>query len=215
MKKKILLLIIPIILTGCSAKYDINFDENKIHDNIEIYEDSKKINTATEEQENQINDLLLDWENGYDFYKRELYTTDKITGYRYTFDFNYDEYDAMSQLRRCYEEFEFNYETNKIRLITSDEFLCGTYYPDTKEIEINITSKYEITSANADKHENNTYTWIVNKNNYKDHSINLIIDKTKEYKEPKEKILSTKQILVLILFVVLVIILIIRKRRNK
>ena len=215
MKKKLLLIIIPLILTGCAAKYDINFDENKIYDNIEIYEDSKKVNNATDEKENEINSLLLDWENGYDFYKRELYATDKVTGYRYTYDFDYDEYDAMSQLRRCYEGFDFTYDNSSIKLTTTDEFLCGLYYPDTKEITINITSKYEITSANADRHDNNTYTWIINKNNYKDHSINLVINKNKEFKEPKEKILSTKQILTLVLFVILVMILIARKRRNK
>lgn len=215
MKKKITLLIMSILLTGCSANYNVSFDKEKIHDSIEIYENSSIINNANTEKENEINDLILDWENGYDFYQRELYTTDKITGYRYTYDFNYDEYDAMSQLRRCYEDFDFKFDANSIRLSTSQEFLCGSYYPNSKEITINITSRYEIISSNADKHDKNKYTWIINKDNYEDHPIKIEINRNNEYNAPKERILSTGQILVLILFVVLVIILVIRKRRNK
>ena len=215
MKKKILILLIILLLTGCKATYNINFDDNKIYDEIEIYENSSTINTANKEQEEEINSLILDWENGYDHYQRELYATDKITGYKYTYDFNYDEYDAMSQLRKCYDDFDFTYNSNNIKLTTSNEFLCGTYYPITEEIIINITSKYKITS-NADENENNKHTWIINKNNYKNHPIELTINKNIDYEDiSKEHKLSFKQIFVYIIFISLIVILIIRKRRNK
>ena len=215
MKGKILLIISLFILTGCSAKYNINFTDSHIIDNIEIYENSSIVNNANKEKEDEVNQLILDWENGFDFYKRELYATDTITGYRYTYEFTYEEYDAMSELRRCYEEFELINNNDYITLTTSDEFLCGTYYPNSNEITINITSQYEIESSNADKNDNNTHSWIINKNNYKDHSINLKINKTEKHKEENKPKLNIKQISVIILFIFLIIVLIIRKRRNK
>ena len=110
MKRIITILLLLTLLTGCSANYDINFDKETIQDTIEIYEDSDKVNKASDKDVEKVNDLLLDWENGYDYYKKELYSTDVDTGYRYTYEFKYEEYDAMSQIRKCYDN--FNLETN-------------------------------------------------------------------------------------------------------
>lgn len=216
MKKTILLIFIIFLLTGCNSKYNIHIDENKIYDNIEIYEDSGIIKNANKKQTDEFNDYLLDWERGYDFYKRELYATDKITGYRYTYDFTFEEYDAMTQLRKCYETFEFK-NNNIISLNTSEEFLCGDYYPNVGQVEINITSKYEIIESNADKKNNNKHTWIINKKNYKNKPIVLKIDKGSEHLDikPSQKF-TTKQIIITTIFIILVITLISRrKRRNK
>ncbi len=216
MKKNIFLIIITLLLTGCSARYDIYFSDKNIHDNIEIYEDSTIINNSTEKMNDELNTLFLDWENGHDYYERELYATDKITGYRYKYDFTYDEYDAMSHLRKCYEDFEFTYDNSKVKLVTSDEFLCGTYYPNAKEMVISIESKYEISSSNADEKEGNTHTWIINKENYKEHPIIFEINKNTEAKDlNKRHRITIKEILIFLLFISLIIILIKRKRRDK
>ena len=215
MKKKILLILAILLLTGCKATYDINFDSDKIYDEIRIYDDSVKINQANDKDSDQLFEVIMDWENGYDYYKRELYSTDKVSGYKYTYDFTYDEYEAMTQLRKCYEDFDFKVNNEEISLKTSKEFLCGDYYQDTEEIVINIKSKYEIKSSNADKNSNNTYTWIINSTNYKNKPINFTINKQKEYKEPENKKFNFKGLLLVIIFIALIVILKIRKRRNK
>ena len=215
MKKKILLILAILLLTGCKATYNINFDSDKIYDEIEIYEDSIKINQLNDKDSDKLLEVIMDWENGYDYYNRELYSTNKISGYRYTYDFTYDEYEAMSQLRKCYEDFDFKVTNEEITLKTSKEFLCGDYYPNTEEIVINIKSKYEIKSSNADKNSNNVYTWTINSSNYKNKPISLTINKQKEYKSTDNKKFNLKGLLLVILFIVLIIILKIRKRRNK
>ena len=184
--KKILIILVVLLLTGCSANYNINFTEKSIEESIEIYENSAIVNKYKDKEVNEANTVILDWEEGYDYYKRELYTTEDITGYRYTYNFAYDEYDAMAQLRKCYENFNFKYD-NKITLETSPYFLCADYYPKTKEIVINITSEYEITSSNADKVSNNTHTWIINENNYKKKPIKITIDKNKKSTNSEKK----------------------------
>ena len=218
MKKIIILLITTILLTGCNATYDIKFTENNIKDSIKIYTNSKKVQTATENTITNFTDQLGNWERGYEYYKRELYTTDKITGYNYTYTFNYDEYDAMSQLRKCYKDFELNYEENTITLKTSNEFLCNNYYQEVNSLELNISSEYQIISSNADTKSNNIHTWKINKNNYKNKPIELTISKKTSYIEEnttKKNKLDLQAILTIIIFILLIIVLFIRRKDQK
>ena len=213
MKKILLLIITTILLTGCKATYDITFEEEKIYDSIKVYTDSKNVNSASEDT---LNDFLLkigEWERGYDYYKRDLYTSDKITGYHYTYDFPYDQYDATSQIRKCYKDFEFTYE-DTINLKTSNEFLCASYYKDVKNFEISITSKYQINSSNADQVSNNKHTWIINKNNYKNKPIIIEIDKNREAKKEMPKI-DIKMILIFIIFILLILVYLVNKKDLK
>jgi len=103
--KKIIALIITIFLsTGCTAKYDIFFDENNIQDTITITTNSSNVNNATKQTTDNFAQKIGEWENGHEYYKREIITTDKTTAYQYTYSFNPVEYDAMSQIRKCYKD---------------------------------------------------------------------------------------------------------------
>lgn len=215
MKKILLLLITTFLLTGCQSTYEIKFTKDKIEDTINIYTDNNVVKNATTEQTKEFQTELGNWERGYEYYKRELYATDKRTGYKYTYNFNYQEYDAMSQLRKCYEDFKFSYENNKIKLTTSDKFLCKNYYQDIDNMLITITSEYKIINSNADTQNNNTHTWTITKDNYKKTPIEFEIDKTQVYILPKkEQEIDILGILSCIIFFLLIIILII-KRKDK
>ena len=215
MKKIIFLLITICLLTGCTATYDINITKETINDTIKIEADSTKVNNANKQTTDTFNQKIGEWENGHDFYKREIITTADKTGYQYTYNFNFDEYDAMSQIRKCYKDFNLTYD-NDIELTTSKEFLCRNYYPQVKTFTINITSEYEITSSNADSIKDNVHTWKINANNYKVRPINIKINKSKMYipeEEPNYK--NIKSIIFIILFFILVIIFIKRKKDIK
>jgi uncharacterized protein YxeA len=215
MKKIIFLLITICLLTGCTATYDINITKETINDTIKIEADSTKVNNANKQTTDTFNQKIGEWENGHDFYKREIITTADKTGYQYTYNFNFDEYDAMSQIRKCYKDFNLTYD-NDIELTTSKEFLCRNYYPQVKTFTINITSEYEITSSNADSIKDNVHTWKINANNYKVRPINIKINKSKMYipeEEPNYK--NIKSIIFIIIFFILVIIFIKRKKDIK
>jgi hypothetical protein len=215
MKKIIFLLITTCLLTGCTATYDINITKETINDTIKIEADSTKVNNANKQTTDTFNQKIGEWENGHDFYKREIITTADKTGYQYTYNFNFDEYDAMSQIRKCYKDFNLTYD-NDIELTTSKEFLCRNYYPQVKTFTINITSEYEITSSNADSIKDNVHTWKINANNYKVRPINIKINKSKMYipeEEPNYK--NIKSIIFIIIFFILVIIFIKRKKDIK
>lgn len=208
MKKIIMLLITVILLTGCEATYDIHIQEDKITDNIKIFTDSTTVQRANEKDTTKYYDKILDWENGYDFYERELFTTDTKTGYHYNYDFNIDEYDAMSQLRKCYDDLNLTVDSY-ITIKTTNEFLCSTYYPDVNKIKISITSDYRITTSNADEKNGNTHSWLITRKNYKNKPIEIKINKNipeENKKQEKESIFDLKTILIIIIFILLVIV---------
>lgn len=218
MKKTFLLLITTILLTGCQSTYEIKFTKDKIEDTIQIYTDNSIVQSATTKQTQDFQNELGNWERGYEYYKREIFATEEITGYKYTYNFDYKEYDAMSQLRKCYEDFNFSYENNKIKLTTSNKFLCKNYYQEVDNLTLTITSDYKIINSNANSKSHNTHTWTINKNNYQNMPIEFEIDKNQTYNAPKEEQeIDILGILSCIIFLLLIIVLIVKrkeKRRN-
>ncbi len=217
MKKIILLLITCFLLTGCNATYEVNITKDKIYDTIKITTNSSNITNADKTTTDKFTKQLAEFERGHDYYKRELFTTDKLTGYQYTYDFTYEEYTAMSQLRKCYKDFEMTND-NQITIKTSNQFLCKTYYKDVNNIEITLTSEYKVVSSNADKQKGNQHTWIINSNNYNNKPINITIDKNNtnpDTKKKEENKWSLKMILTFIIFFLLILVLIVRKKDEK
>jgi hypothetical protein len=215
MKKIIALFITTILLTGCSAKYEINITKENINDIITIETNSENVNNANAQTTKLFQQKLGEWENGHDFYKRELTTTAEKTAYKYTYNFNFEEYDAMSHISKCYENFDLRYD-NEITLSTSNEFLCKNYYPQVKNYTITITSEYNITESNADSVKNNTHTWQINSTNYKNKPIKIKLNKHKLYiKEEKTNFNFIKSIITILLFILLIIIFIKRKKDIK
>ena len=214
LKKIILLLPLIALLTGCGSTYEIEFtQEDTIKDTISIFEDNNIVKNFTKEDEDKLLNELLDFERGYEHYKRELYTTEKVTGYKYTYDFTYEEYDAMSQLRKCYEDLTLNVTDNKIELKTQGEFVCATYYKKMPNIEITIKSDYKIENSNANIQDGNTATWKITKNNYKNSPIEITLDKNNTIEE--EKSFPIKNIIIIILFLIAVVYILKNRKKYK
>ena len=215
MKKIISLILAILLLTGCSAKYDITFTDDKIKDEIRVYTDSDTVNNATQSTINSFSNKILEWERGHDHYTREVYTDNGMTGYLYKYDFNYDEYDAMSQIRKCYEDFELTYNDSEIILKTSNKFLCQNYYKDVTDLTITINTDKVITSSNADEINGNTHIWKINKTNYNNKPLEIRINRQETYKPKVENPLNLTQILIIILFILLIIVYIINRKSIK
>lgn len=215
LKKFLLLIPILLLLTGCGSKYEIEFTENNtIKDTISIFEDNKIVKNYSKENEDNLLNQILDFERGYEHYKKELYTTEEVTGYKYTYEFKYDEYDALSQLRKCYEDLVLEVNDDEIKLTTKGEFLCRTYHKEMPYIDINIKSNYKIKNTNGEIKNNNVVTWKINKNNYKNSPIQITYNKKEIIEQEKKS--SIGNIIIIILFIGAVIFVIInRKKFNK
>ena len=205
LKKIVLLLPLLLLITGCGSTYEIEFTQNNtIKDTISIFEDNDKVERFSKKDEEDFLNKLLDFERGYEHYKRALSTADGLHAYKYTYDFTYEEYDAMSQLRKCYEDLTLNVTDDKIELKTKGEFLCATYHNEMPYMEITIKSDYKIEDSNANTQNSNTATWEITKNNYKNTPIEITFDKN-DVIEEEEKEFPIKNIIIIALFIMALI----------
>ena len=197
--KKIVILLIPFLLTGCvSAKYNLNIESDlSIKEEINI--------SATKEY---FNDFYMDFpltmvKEAYN--NTELMSPIKQNGYSYELKednvpypsvFVSKKYETLTSYStdtifkgQLFQEIFVTEDNNLITLKTSD---FTPYAPDDSDgdmnkfpisdCEITIKLPFIATENNADKYDakTNTYTWVINKKT-KDKEINITFDKTRIY----------------------------------
>lgn len=194
MKKTIILILTILFLCGCEAKYNIKIYEDKINEEILIYEKTAILDKYDDEDKVLFEDELNYWELDLDYYNKERYSENNNTGYKYKSYFTHDEYEQLTALNRCYAEFNYQQEPT-IKITTSKDFLCLNEYEELKDFEITIETDYKVINSNADKVDGNKLIWKINKNNHKNKPILLELEK-----HPEKKKLGIKEILIIILF---------------
>lgn len=205
MKKKIFLILLPLLLTGCTINYDLVINENNI---------SETITGSVEKSEYEIKDTDTSLNDFYvlinedvnpvitenDLYKKNIINTDNGIDYKYTYTYKKN-YDKSRIINTCFENHIIDETEDYYNIKLSGQFYC--LYSD--KIDINVTSNYVVLENNADKVDGNKYKWTID--NYDNVNIALTISKSVKYEEPvKAKVMSTFQIIGLIIFIVLTII---------
>lgn len=205
MKKKIFLILLPLLLTGCTINYDLVINENNI---------SETITGSVEKSEYEIKDTDTSLNDFYvlinedvnpvitenDLYKKKIINTDNGIDYKYTYNYK-NNYDKSRIINTCFENHIIDETEDYYNIKLSGQFYC--LYSD--KIYINVTSNYVVLENNADKVDGNKYKWTID--NSDNVNIALTISKSVRYEEPvKAKAISTFQIIGLIIFIVLTII---------
>ena len=198
MKKRFLFLLTLILITGCSVKYDVLIDEDlKVYETAEIiggenlykqYYKTSKVNVLKE--------LLLGYEdvlkdNSYSYELKETDNPYVILNKEYN---NLSSYLNDSQLFNDYfDKINYNKSDNIIKIETegfnpNEEDNPDRFY--VENIDISITSKYEVINSNASKvdENTNTYHFVMDKET-EDFKIMLEIDTSKIFNPNKNKIL--------------------------
>ena len=188
MKKKLYILIMIIILaTGCTCRYDLTIDNN-------TYKEIITLNASTNEE---INDFNRKWAIPFD--KNNFYSGDSNVDssyaqsiYKYnmnnnhlifTHDFIKNDYIDSTAVNACYKTLSISSYNGSTIISTSNKVDCFETYPNLTNLVVNITVDKEVTSNNADRVSGNTYTWNVNKNNSQKKGINLTFINDDEQKE--------------------------------
>jgi hypothetical protein len=181
MKKKVFILIVLVLLmTGCTAEYNLVIEDDTYKENITIVgETSNEINsfsgpyyypTDKEEYENMPD--YIDEKTFDKVYKYQL-TGNKLT---FTNDFTSDEFVNSLGASKCYNTVNvFNQSGNTI-ISTSQKNSCFTTYPMLNQIKVTITIDKPVVSSNATSVNGSTYTWLFNRDGKEDKSINLVFE---------------------------------------
>ena len=233
--KKYTWLIIILLLTGCSKKY--NYDTNTVNYNLninetfnetiiftysnDIYEkvekESKNDDITYESLEYSLLNKKIEPIFSYHnvFYDKKIKKTgDKVN---ITLKYNYleDEYRYSQNIMQCFEKYEINSEEDYFELLLSGEFYCY----NNMQYNINIQTNYNVLESNGFL-DNNKYTWNIDNNNYK--NINIKFKISRDYDEMETEHLNSinvgtifVDIMKIILIISLFIIIYILKKREK
>lgn len=167
--KKVLILIIIFIASGCSVKYNLTINEDgSINETVVAKENTKKMESMTKlKGDAAINYLSEMFDRGdKDISITSLSDTYDTTATAVKVHKSIDDYansfksDVFENIKLTKENDEFTIETTQDKLLGNDSNYSLIY----DEIEVNIKLPYVVTNNNADKVSGTTYTWIINKN---------------------------------------------------
>ena len=182
MKKKILLVIIVFLITGCSGKYELEIKNEKVIEKTTALYNSKEV--LKDPYEHTL-DISLKYDDNGDFLihetKKNVKDGDKV-GVELTNNYHsIDDFKNYSQIiNRCYNANNITNTNNTITIKTSNEFTFLEKIEELDEVTIVIKSNHKLKSTNADKKKGATYYWYINKDNYKEKPISLVLHSNKK-----------------------------------
>ena len=180
----LLFLIIILCCSGCSVDYHLDINDKVLDENI-------KMSATTGVDLNEFRDFK--WNLPIDIRADDISVYEKkakdIKYYDFsksedTMNFHYaydvEKFRQGMFLRRCYEFVNIidrdNKKKKELLLSTSDKLLCFDKYDNLDDVRIVITSKYKLKDTNADEVLKHKYIWNINKSNYDEKYIYLLLD---------------------------------------
>lgn len=205
--KKIILILILFLLTGCTVDYNLVINNSgTIDESLVIMENNSFFGTSNGEVNKQLDSILVfakdETEPAY-FYNHEKILGNVSSGVKYSYSFTFDNFRTQSEfLRRCFENYDLNFESNRVNILASN-FMCQDQLGDDFDLNINIQVDGNVVEGNFDKKINNKYTWNVKENN--DVSIKLIVNNIANNQDEHSK--QQKSNIIIIVVSVLVVLL--------
>lgn len=196
MKKIISLITILILMTGCEATYNVEINNNEITENINIYTTNmSSINnpmsdygdlslkelfemqndnfyTAYYNDENY-NPYEEEKQSDVKYYNQEIINTNNRYGINYNYKFTDEDYHRSRAVNTCYNSFTINKSNNIYSLSTNNLAKCFKNYSLLDKVTVTLKINNRVITHNADTTSNDTYTWIITKDNYNNKNIRL------------------------------------------
>lgn len=225
MKRVIFLIGIIFFLSGCSVKYEIDLTNNGVNESLNVIETDSS---------NQYFEMLKDYNDdvpviytdqdpdmygsyeGVEFYDINNLSSDTKADFTLSHAFSNNDFSQSNIINTCYDRVTFTNNANSLNINTSSKFLCFQKYITLDEVEIAIKTDKVITSHNADRVENNTYIWLLNKDNAQNKSIQINSNprRIEENPEDDNKLNLTITFIAIGAFIILIIGLFIHQNRK-
>ena len=180
MKKIIMLFLVIIVLTGCSAEVNINIGENGINETITINDTSSTnyYNYVPVFYDDIFSEIEPDVKNeGVSYYNKNV--THNVNGYKinYSYKYTFDEYKKARSVKTSFKSFNLRKSDMDEEIVISTDsggLQCFNAYSSLDSVKINIIPSYNVKESNADFVNGNVYTWIFNRTTKK--NIYMLLD---------------------------------------
>lgn len=165
--KKIIILLLVFILSGCTSDYTLTLNEDSSVNEKAIIEIED-----SEENYDKINELVQNAENDNKVSSKDFKVVREVENIKITYNKDYENIEDYLlnsiMYKQVFNDIDLNKKNNKITLETEALFMDKNLsinndnIYDFNNLQVNITSKLPIIYQNADKMGDNTYTWIYN-----------------------------------------------------
>ncbi len=184
MKKITILLLLVILLTGCSAEVNIIINDTGINETVTINDTSTSsyYNYVPVFYEDIFSDIEPDVKNeGVSYYNKNV--TQDVSGYKINYSYKYtvDEYKRARSVKTSFQSFNIRESKVDEEIVISTSTGGIKYfdkYTNLDSVKINITPSYKVLENNADYVNGNVYTWVFTKNTKK--HIYIVLDNPNE-----------------------------------
>ena len=228
--KYLIILFSLLFFSACTVEYNINIDDS-VEESFQIYENNvenfsvdiyggkfanslpfdERINQIMEYPQmvlsNQFSDIY-DFKTEVDgviYYKKNLINESQKYGINMKSQFGLNDLQYLLSVRQCYEKFAVSVSEDKVLISTSKVNKCFETYPILDKININLNinfkETFEVVENNATMVDENKYTWVIDRSNYNNQSINIVIDRSPD----KAKKTNLSMTLLIVFGIVLVI----------
>ena len=195
-KKTLFILMLLILCSGCTIKYNLEINEFEIVENITVSDTAmlgrtnndilETYDTWMPVYDNIDNpDLIQDSDDdggkieGIEYHEKNI--TKIENGYKHTYKYTYpiDKFNHANSLKLAFGKPSFYNGGSYINLRTdSDNVLCNYDYFESLQVNIKIdTNTYKVEKNNANRVKGNTYTWSFNRDNCHDSVISMTLSK--------------------------------------
>lgn len=179
MKKIIFLLLICLLLTGCTVNYNLDINDNNFKETLTGNVLNTELNNNDNTDINMFSYLITGdqpafYKNDNIFFNKATNNTTNGIDFDYNYTFNEYNFNNSRIINECFDNHVYEYKDNTYYLVVSGKFNCN--YSETTNI--NITTDYNVTANNAQTIKNNTYTWTIDENNKDNIYFFITIDKT-------------------------------------
>ena len=183
--KKLFLIVSLIILCGCTPKYNLIVDGNKVTENIfipieksKIYEDDNELYLGLYSKDSVTNlinnDIYVESNSRSYVYKKNVEEDDDFINVALSFDYAKGRLNKSRVLNDCFENSEIKETVDGIQISLTGEFYCLP--EEAQSIDFTISTKNYVESASTGHSLfTNDYKWVIDQNNKKNVDININI----------------------------------------
>lgn len=184
--KLIILCLVVVLLSGCTANYNVEIKSSEINESLSVYEDNQNnLNSAIDyDSDYTMRDAFESAINGYQKVYYDEYANDDDTklsnveyydisriggnglGVKYSYGYKSKEnYQRSFAVHNCYDLFKVYTESGKLKITSGNKMSCFDKYKFLNKVNVRVTSEYNVTNHNADQVSGNQYIWNITKNN--------------------------------------------------
>lgn len=217
MKKIVMLFLTVILLTGCSAQYNLSYYDNIYSENLEILgvkDDSVFVSDIEEnlgkvyvvDYTNDYGDMNeQDVINNYSTYNKTLIDENNKYGIKFNYDYKKEDNIINSNIiNNLFDSVIIN--DNYINIYNSKNIF--SYYDNLDNITIKFESDKNVKESNADEVKDNICYWYINKDNYENKDIRIIFDNDSKFVSQYKKSVTTFLDYLIYIFLICMLILI-------